>query len=205
MFQCMFSDEQETGSDTHSPPTRGRRGISPPYQVRVFVVSDTRSRTHGHGLTVSDTRSRTHGLGPTVPDTRSRTHGLGLTVTDILLSTRSDLLSLTCGLGPTVSDSRSRTRGLPWLLLRGGGAMLHSTSTKESSCVLARQRREYPEGRPHRVQGSVGAAETPSTGRVPQSHLAPFTSFHGAATYMQAGMSYMCVACMSYMCACMGT
>ena len=48
---------------------------------------------------------------------------------------------------------------------------------------LARQRREYPEGRPHRVQSSVDAAETPSTGLVPQSHLASFTSFHGAVSY----------------------
>ena len=38
-----------------------------------------------------------------------------------------------------------------------------------------------PKGVPHRVQGSVGAAETPPNGLMPQSHLAPFTSFHGAA------------------------
>ena len=66
------------------------------------------------------------------------------TVCVLLSSSRSDPRSRTCGLGPTVSDSflvttslcqdwviRSRTRGPPWLLLRGGGAMLHPTSIKE--------------------------------------------------------------------------
>ena len=38
-----------------------------------------------------------------------------------------------------------------------------------------------PKGVPHRVQRNVGAAETPPNGLMPQSHLAPFTSFHGAA------------------------
>ena len=52
----------------------------------------------------------------------------------MLSGSRSDPRSRTCGLGPTVSGSRSRTRGPPWLLLRGGGAMLHPTSTRESSC-----------------------------------------------------------------------
>ena len=120
MFQCMFSDEQETGSDTHSPPTRGRRGISPPYQVRVFVVSDTRSRTHGHGLTVSDTRSRTHGLGPTVPDAWSRTHGLGR----------------------TASDSRSRTHGLGRAVTDNGLGLLCSFSVVAELCSLTTTTKE---------------------------------------------------------------
>ena len=33
LFKTTFSDEQETGSDTRSTTHRGRRGISPPYQV----------------------------------------------------------------------------------------------------------------------------------------------------------------------------
>ena len=40
------------------------------------------------------------------------------------------------------------------------------------------------QGVPHRVQRNVGAAETPPDGLMPQSHLAPFTSLHGAAHHM---------------------
>ena len=75
------------------------------------MVSDTRSRAHGLGLSrthclghkASDSRSRTQGLGHTVSDTRSRTPGLGHTV--------SDTRSRTHGPGHTVSDTRSRTHG----------------------------------------------------------------------------------------------
>ena len=44
-----------------------------------------------------------------------------------------------------------------------------------------------PKGVPHRVQGSVDAAEPPSE-MMPQSHLAPFTSFHGAVRTCCAGL-----------------
>ena len=144
--------------------------------------------------------------------------------------------------------------GFPWLLLRGGGAMLHPTSTKEYGCgcwgpsqrdggcspdrcrtrahdslsvasdtlsLVAEHRcappfmvaelcsathtvcvqhadgGSTPRGVPHRVQSSVDAAETPSTGLVPQSHLAPFTSFHGAAHHTCASFHRIaCIACM---------
>ena len=53
------------------------------------------------------------------------------------------------------------------------------------SCVLSTSAEgNTPRGVPHRVQGNVDAAETPSDGLMPQSHLAPFTSLHGAAHHM---------------------
>ena len=53
-------------------------------------------------------------------------------------------------------------------------ACVFSTSTEGNT----------PKGVPHRVQGNVDAAESPSDGLMPQSHLAPFTSFHGAAHHI---------------------
>jgi len=53
------------------------------------------------------------------------------------------------------------------------------------SCVLSTSAEgNAPRGVPHRVQGNVDAAESPSYGLMPQSHLAPFTSLHSAAHHM---------------------
>jgi hypothetical protein len=41
-----------------------------------------------------------------------------------------------------------------------------------------------PRGVPPSIQGDVDAAETPSDGLMPQSHLASFTLLHGAAHHM---------------------
>ena len=53
------------------------------------------------------------------------------------------------------------------------------------SCVFSTSAEgNTPRGVPHRVQSNVDAAETPSDGLMPQSHLATLTSFPGAAHHM---------------------
>ena len=53
------------------------------------------------------------------------------------------------------------------------------------SCVLSTSAEgNTPKGVPHRVQGSVDAAEPPSTGLMPQSHLAPFALLYGALLHI---------------------
>jgi hypothetical protein len=54
-----------------------------------------------------------------------------------------------------------------------------------ASCVFSTSTEgNTPRGVPHRVQSNVDAAETPSDGLMPQSHLATLTSFPGAAHHM---------------------
>ena len=58
-------------------------------------------------------------------------------------------------------------------------------ATQTLSCVFSTSAEgNTPRGVPHRVQSNVDAAETPSDGLMPQSHLATLTSFPGAAHHM---------------------
>ena len=84
---------------------------------------------------------------------------------------------LTAGLRSLQSRSREPTRSTPVGMLLGISCVL-STSAEGNT----------PKGVPRRVRGNVDAAETPSDGLMPQSHLAPFTSLHGAAHHMCACM-----------------
>ena len=118
-----------------------------------------------------------------VPGISTDTHGLGLTVSDSWSSVSMSW------------DPQPRAARMPpnddffqdvSAIIRPS---LPTTTYRLSDFICACTSAEgyAPRGVPHRVQGNVDAAESPSDGLMPQSHLAPFTSLHSAAHLMISG------------------